>query len=592
MGYVSSLALSFSPSTLRAPMSYPTPAVAVVRQEGFQLPSPANSNTSNSPSDPAPTSPSPPDATPAPSTAAPFMHQGLSYVHDAFRKFPSAAQHHSAHQNAAPTSTSAPIDLTDELASLIDPHPHMSSHERSTHTHSPNAPYDEPYRHHIFDISATSSAHHHPHHHHHPSASSSSAHPFTLSRSAADMYPSSTDLPLQPHSHFNNPVTPLRFDGQPHPDLAYRHTPSPSHRSRSRSRAPSVGPTRSAAVARRDRRASSISSHVGSTSPPPRPHPHAIIIPGRGNASAAMGGFFVPGQAQAQSVAAAAVQGGEFSLPTPESLSHSFGYAPGPHIQNNTHSHQHGQFASYATPSSPYYPYNSVPLPRPGSPGALGISPDVETFGAIPMGGGTANGLNMPTVSIGTPTSIHPSSLPANGGGILSGPPLSSISSASSTKTVAATNGPNTGAKSLDPGPEIHLSDKKKRRRESHNAVERRRRDNINERIGELAGLIPGVLFECDGMSLHASLLNLLMWIFANDPAQLQLLHSAPLVIPAGFAATPSTSSPTASFSMIGDELFSMNLMGESGASLAHLWLFGRLPWSITHFVMVTTITY
>lgn len=153
------------------------------------------------------------------------------------------------------------------------------------------------------------------------------------------------------------------------------------------------------------------------------------------------------------------------------------------------------------------------------------------------MGGGTANGLNMPTVSIGTPTSIHPSSLPANGGGILSGPPLSSISSASSTKTVAATNGPNTGAKSLDPGPEIHLSDKKKRRRESHNAVERRRRDNINERIGELAGLIPGVLFECD----------------------------APLVIPAGFAATPSTSSPTASFSMIGDELFSMNLMGESG---------------------------
>lgn len=42
------------------------------------------------------------------------------------------------------------------------------------------------------------------------------------------------------------------------------------------------------------------------------------------------------------------------------------------------------------------------------------------------------------------------------------------------------------------------LSEKRRRRRESHNAVERRRRDNINERIGELAGLIPGVLFECD----------------------------------------------------------------------------------------------
>jgi len=512
MGYVSSLALSFSPSTSRAPMSYPANAVAVVRQEGFQLPSPANSNASNSPSDPAPTSPSPPDP------PAPFMHQGLSYVHDAFRKFPSAAQHHSAHQNATPTATSAPIDLTDELASLIDPH--TSSHERSTHTHSPNACYDEPYRHHIFDMSAASSTHHHPHHHHHhPSTSSSAAHPFTLSRPATDMYPPSTDLPLQPHSHFNNPVTPLRFDGQPHPDpphLAYRHTPSPSHRSRSRSRAPSVGPTRSAAVARRDRRASSISSHVGSTSPPPRPHPHAIIIPGRGNASAAMGGFFVPGQPQAQSVAA--VQGGEFSLPTPESLSHSFGYASATHIQNNTHSHQHGQFPSYATPSSPYYPYSSVPIPRPGSPSALGISPDVETLGTIPMGGGTVSGLNMPTVSIGTSSSIHPSSLPANGGGILSGPPLSSISSTSSTKTVAATNGSNTAAKSLDPAPENQLSEKKKRRRESHNAVERRRRDNINERIGELAGLIPGVLFECDGMSLHAFLLNLLMWISTYDP--------------------------------------------------------------------------
>jgi capsule polysaccharide export protein KpsE/RkpR len=35
------------------------------------------------------------------------------------------------------------------------------------------------------------------------------------------------------------------------------------------------------------------------------------------------------------------------------------------------------------------------------------------------------------------------------------------------------------------------LFDKKKRRRESHNAVERRRRDNINERIFELSTLLP-----------------------------------------------------------------------------------------------------
>ena len=36
-----------------------------------------------------------------------------------------------------------------------------------------------------------------------------------------------------------------------------------------------------------------------------------------------------------------------------------------------------------------------------------------------------------------------------------------------------------------------HLFEKKRRRRESHNAVERRRRDNINDRINELATLLP-----------------------------------------------------------------------------------------------------
>lgn len=35
------------------------------------------------------------------------------------------------------------------------------------------------------------------------------------------------------------------------------------------------------------------------------------------------------------------------------------------------------------------------------------------------------------------------------------------------------------------------LFDKKRRRRESHNAVERRRRDTINERIFELSTLLP-----------------------------------------------------------------------------------------------------
>ena len=39
-------------------------------------------------------------------------------------------------------------------------------------------------------------------------------------------------------------------------------------------------------------------------------------------------------------------------------------------------------------------------------------------------------------------------------------------------------------------------NEKRRRRRESHNAVERRRRDNINEKISELATLIPEHLLD------------------------------------------------------------------------------------------------
>ena len=42
-------------------------------------------------------------------------------------------------------------------------------------------------------------------------------------------------------------------------------------------------------------------------------------------------------------------------------------------------------------------------------------------------------------------------------------------------------------------------NEKRRRRRESHNAVERRRRDNINEKISELATLIPECLLDPNG---------------------------------------------------------------------------------------------
>lgn len=141
-----------------------------------------------------------------------------------------------------------------------------------------------------------------------------------------------------------------------------------------------------------------------------------------------MGGFFVPGQ-------------GEYSLPTPDSLTHSFGGFQGYNAATTSYPTQPGSFASQNNVAVNYGSFNG----RTGTP-SMGISPsEVSTLGML-----------------GSSTTSPPPSVKGKHDG-------------------------------------DGLSEKRRRRRESHNAVERRRRDNINERIGELAGLIPGVLFECDG---------------------------------------------------------------------------------------------
>ncbi|KAH7098069.1 hypothetical protein BKA62DRAFT_623033 [Auriculariales sp. MPI-PUGE-AT-0066] len=53
-----------------------------------------------------------------------------------------------------------------------------------------------------------------------------------------------------------------------------------------------------------------------------------------------------------------------------------------------------------------------------------------------------------------------------------------------------------TNAPVRGPGRAQLASEKRRRRRESHNAVERRRRDNINEKISELATLIPEIMLD------------------------------------------------------------------------------------------------
>lgn len=51
----------------------------------------------------------------------------------------------------------------------------------------------------------------------------------------------------------------------------------------------------------------------------------------------------------------------------------------------------------------------------------------------------------------------------------------------------------------------IIANEKRRRRRESHNAVERRRRDNINEKISELATLIPECMLDTGGTRFDLS---------------------------------------------------------------------------------------
>jgi Helix-loop-helix DNA-binding domain len=49
------------------------------------------------------------------------------------------------------------------------------------------------------------------------------------------------------------------------------------------------------------------------------------------------------------------------------------------------------------------------------------------------------------------------------------------------------------------------MKEKRQKRRESHNAVERRRRDNINEKIQELASIIPDEFMTPPNAAIHGT---------------------------------------------------------------------------------------
>ncbi|KAG6865325.1 hypothetical protein C0991_003499 [Blastosporella zonata] len=328
------------------------------------------------------------------------------------------------------------MDFTDELASLIQqdraPQHHDDRYHRPTHN--------------IFDISAPPP----------PSA------------------PPPSDSPSSYPTHFSQTLpalnSSLRYENTPdtnpppssfHPHFT-RHTPSPLHptsRSRSRSRPPSsgggpnpssggIGPARTT----RARRNNSVSG----TSPPPG-RPHAIVIPRSraatvsGNANGNNSGWYMPSHSAS-----------EFSLPTPESLS-------------SHHSLSHS-LSHHSPQTNPYSPFSLSPPP---DSSALHLPP-VSALHSLHqqqsyLHHGSPNPHSLPNIH----TNLNVPSVPSVG-----------IDSPKSPPDVIPT-----APKGTDKQAAL-ANEKRRRRRESHNAVERRRRDNINEKISELATLIPECLLD------------------------------------------------------------------------------------------------
>nr|UBR88891.1 transcription factor bHLH8 [Ganoderma lucidum] len=538
------------------------------RTEGFHLPSPPPSNSPPSP--PAPSQ----NAANASNHFDNLFVPPLFSVPDSFRKFPS----HSTDQSANN------MDFTDELASLIatspsQAHPHNSSHERSTQSPSAYDDYRSHHTHNIFDISAPTSHHQSSHHNHFSHQNPSFSLPPASSLHSNNLHTPSSVHNTHPlhdftaHSHFNstvpaigssmryeppsnNPSSPVTANGNNpfsgaesssfsshmsnisgissfsnltapsefHLSQAsnagqtngQRQTPSPVSangagvaefsRSRSRSRAPSTldpanPPSTNGGPARRTR---TKRNSVSSVSPPPlhRGHTQPLVIPngangtGRGPASPLSlhtGGWFMPGG-----------QGNEFGLPTPESV--------------------HG-FTAFNGGTSL------------GSVG-LGVSPkevNVPGMGMVGMQKGES-----------PPDDLATKQLPH----IQSSPPAIAFCTLNHNRASSCGH--------YDVWREhraLIANEKRRRRRESHNAVERRRRDNINEKISELATLIPECLLDPNAltkaetatMTLPASLSaasgeDLLFGVtITNNPDKKEGSGSAEPEDSAGPASTPTT---------------------------------------------------
>ncbi|KAI0088985.1 helix-loop-helix DNA-binding domain-containing protein [Irpex rosettiformis] len=497
------------------------------RQEGFHLPSPAPSTP---PSDGPPSSATNNNSANSNSafdTSSLFISPP-SYlsVPETFRKFPSASNEQQGH-----------LDFSDELASLMSHPTHNNSHERSTQSPVSVSGYDDyqrPTTHNIFDISAPASHHHHSSSHsssHHVPPSPHSPYPpassaFTLpsaSTTAHGLHTPGSSLQTPTHplheftSHFNSTVpaigSSMRYEP---PSSSHGHSSTgPS----SHPFALNVNTSGSSAVNNNNLNSPSASSAAGN-------EPSSFSSHGFSDSFAAHlhGTRQTPSPVLPSSSTTGARdysrRGDDFSRS--RSRSRSTAQPPpdppstngGPARTARTTRPKRGSVSSVSPP--PLHRGLTQPLvipsasPAPSTNGGPRSPLSLHTSGWFGGAGslGGMNGLNgyginsigtlqgMGEFSLPTPDSVHGHSL---FGSVTQGSPKElglSGSLGNSGLSLGSTAKADSPTDELAAKQAQIANEKRRRRRESHNAVERRRRDNINEKISELATLIPECLLD------------------------------------------------------------------------------------------------
>ncbi|KAH8101961.1 HLH-domain-containing protein [Cristinia sonorae] len=467
------------------------------RTEGFHLPSPAPSTPPSADSTPGGSSNNNNNNTSSNFDTSNLFVTPPTYlsVPESFRKFPGAS-----------SDGSSSMDFTEELASLINNpatsassghhHHHPSSHERSTH--SPANGYDDyrPHTHNIFDISAPTQHHsHHSSHHQNyapgssafslpPSSHHASMHAHQSSHHAGSLHNHGSH-PLHDfssHTHFNSTVPAIGSSMRYEP-------PGSSHGPTSAGGEPS-------SVSSFNSHISGISNFSNITTTSESYHNgHIRQTPSPVSGQAEFGN-------RSRSRSRASTNGAAPADPANPPSTNG-----GPARRTRTKRN------SVSSVSPPPLQRHAQPLVIPGSNGAAnGRGP------ASPLSLHT-NGWFIPTnnnqqageFSLPTPESVHGgfsnftnplgvSPKDVNGlvlnnvGGVgIAGPGLNGMNGGGVT-TVSMKGESPPGDMATKQA--MLANEKRRRRRESHNAVERRRRDNINEKISELATLIPECLLD------------------------------------------------------------------------------------------------